>query len=279
MSEQNNSILSVRDLVLHVMGDGAPQKEIRYGSFDIHPGDFLLIKGHNGCGKSTLLRMFRLQGTTYFKVAAGEILFHRAGFPEGSIHTYSADELSQLSCAVAFIDQDERFLSSDSAYSYMINVCRIALDGDRSLTPADRRERMRAAEDMIAAYYEKYLHRSFDGIGYKAFKKRKVRAFSGGQQKMIHVLAGIIKARAAGLSLLIMDEPLNNLDGRNKCILNALIADLRAEGIAIMAITHCQIFGNVQKTLTLEEGEDSICRATLSLATADPHRECLEEYL
>ena len=50
---------------------------------------------------------------------------------------------------------------------------------------------------------------------------------------MINVLAGIIKAKGCGLKLIVMDEPLNNLDGRNKDILNTLIKELRAEGVKI----------------------------------------------
>lgn len=278
MSEQNKSILSVRELTLSIASDGVVPKEVRYGSFDIYPGDFLLIRGRNGCGKSTLLRMLRLQGTNYFTVKSGEMIFHGEGFSEKSINKYTAEELTRLNRSVSFIGQEEQFLSSDSAYSYIYNVCRIALESNRSLSSAEKRARLSAVDGMIYDYYEKYLSKSFDLATYKTFKRKNVRSWSGGQQKMINVLAGIIKTKAAELPLLVMDEPLNNLDGMNKFILNKLISELRCGGVAVMAITHCQIFGGVNKLLTIEEGEDGIRRATLSEGEVYAHGECLEAY-
>ena len=278
MSEQNKSILSIRDLTLQIDSDGSSPREVQYGSLELYPGDFLLIRGRNGCGKSTLLRMLRLQGTSYFSVKSGEMIFHRDGFSEKSIHKYSTDELTRLTRSVSFIGQEERFLSSDSAYSYIYNVCRIALEGDKSITPAERRARLSSVDGMICEYYEKYLSKSFDLAKYKTFKRKSVRAWSGGQQKMISVLAGIIKTKAAKLPLIVMDEPLNNLDGMNKFTLNKLISELREEGCAVMAITHCQIFGGVNKLLTIEEGEDGIRRATLTEGEIYAHGECLETY-
>lgn len=95
---------------------------------------------------------------------------------------------------------------------------------------------------------------------------------------MIHVLAGIIKAQICGLQLLIMDEPLNNLDGRNKDILNKLLADLRRNQIAVVAITHCQIFDGVNKVLQITEGEDGVRRATIHTRPEPAHSECLENF-
>ena len=70
MSMQNETVVSVRNLVLRIREAGAAADTFRflieYGSFDIQQGDFVLIKGRNGCGKSTFLRLFHLQGNHYF---------------------------------------------------------------------------------------------------------------------------------------------------------------------------------------------------------------------
>ncbi|MGN0815099.1 MAG: ATP-binding cassette domain-containing protein [Candidatus Coproplasma sp.] len=282
MPSENKTVVSVKNLVLGVKNDENTQEDYRftieYGSFDIKSGDFVLVKGRNGCGKSTFLRLFHLQSVNYFKVLGGSIRFVDEAFPDKSIQLYSSDELTRLNCAVSFIGQEDVFLSSDSAYSYIYNSCRHALAGNASLTPADRRERLIQADKLIAECYDKYLAASFQCKNYKTFKNKNVRGWSGGQQKMINVLAGIIKARVCGLKLIVMDEPLNNLDGRNKDILNNLIEDLRKNDIAIIAITHCQIFGGVNKVLTLVEEDDGVRRAYFDERAEPAHFECLEPF-
>ena len=95
---------------------------------------------------------------------------------------------------------------------------------------------------------------------------------------MISVLAGIIKAKICGLKLVIMDEPLNNLDGKNKDVLNKLIAELRKNDVAIIVVTHCQIFDGINKVLTLAEQEDGVQKATLLERNEPAHTECLENF-
>ncbi|MBQ8214235.1 MAG: ATP-binding cassette domain-containing protein [Clostridia bacterium] len=282
MSVQNETVVSIKDLILGVKedsGNGTPFRFlIEYGTFDIKSGDFVLIKGRNGCGKSTFLRLFHLQGQKYFKVVSGSVCFYADGFPAVGIQDYSADELTHLNCAVAFIDQEDRFLSSDSAYSYIYNTCKIALDYNRALTAKQKKEMLKKVDAMILECYEKHLKDSFLCKSYKSFKNKNIRTWSGGQQKMISILAGIIKAKVCDLRLLVMDEPLNNLDGKNKSILNKLLSELRQGNIAVIAITHCQIFDGVNKVLRLAEGQDGVRRATLFERGEPSHKECLENY-
>ena len=297
MSNQNSSVISVRDLVVTLHGDDGNDRDVHYGSFEIYPGDFVLVKGRNGSGKSTFLRLFHLQGIDYFTVKSGEILFNcedinGVAFPKprkhkdetdgrdekssrNSIHRYSSDDMARLNRTIAFIGQEERFRSNDSAQSYIHSACEIAL-GD--LPVAQRIRKLREADEMICEYYEKYLAKSFECKNYKTFKNKNARAWSGGQQKMINVLAGVIKARICGLKLVLMDEPLNNLDGKNKDILNKLITELRGCNVAIVTITHCQIFDGVNKVLLLSEGEDGTRRAKLLEREEPAHAECLEAY-
>ncbi len=279
MSELKN-VISVNNLIIGIKneeGNGFRFK-INYGSFDVNKGDFVLIKGHNGSGKSTFLKMFHLQGVNYFKVLDGGIYFNNELFPKESIHEYSSKDLTRLNCAISFIGQEEIFLTSDSAYSYIYNTCKYALS-IYNYSSNEINKKLEEVDKMIYEYFEKYLIKSFHIKNYKTFKNKNVKAWSGGQQKMINVLAGIIKAKICNINLVVMDEPLNNLDGLNKNILNKLIEDLMAsKEVAILAITHCQIFKNVNKVLTIGNIEEDTRYAELIEKEENPHLECLENY-
>ena len=282
MSGENKTIVRVQDLIVGVKNDEKTGNKhrftINYGTFDINLGDFVLIRGRNGCGKSTFLRFFRLQGVNYFEVLNGSILFLENGFPDKSIAKYTDDECTRLNCMVSYIGQEEKFLTFDSAYSFIYNYCKHALSYDKTVPLKEKRERLKSVDEIIHEYYDKYLAASFQCKNYRTFKAKNVHSWSGGQQKMINVLAGLIKAEVLGLKLIVMDEPLNNLDGRNKDILNYLITDIRKRDVAVMAITHCQIFDGVNKVLDLVEREDGVREATLLEKGVSAHSECLESF-
>jgi len=278
MSDLNN-IISVKDLLIGIKNEEGNDYrfKINYGSFDVKPGDFILIKGHNGSGKSTFLKMFHLQGYNYFKVLNGGIIFNDELFPDNFIHNYNSKDLTRLNCAISFIGQEESFLTSDSAYSYIYNTCKYALS-IYNYSASELKNKLDEVDKIIYEWYEKYLSKSFHTKNYKIFKNKNIRAWSGGQQKMINVLAGIIKAKICNIRLLVMDEPLNNLDGVNKNILNKLIHELMQNDLAIIAITHCQIFTDVNKVLLIGELNNDERQATIIERKENPHLECLENY-
>ena len=250
---------------------------INYGSFAINKGDFVLLKGHNGSGKSTFLRLFHLQGVDYFRIEQGGIYYCDDTFPNESIHKYSSHQLSRLNCFISYIGQEERFITSDSAYSYIYRVTKYALD-EQDLSKEEKEKKIKEIDEVICDYFTNFLADSFKVKNYKIFKNKNVRYWSGGQQKMISVLAGIIKMKICGLKLLVMDEPLNNLDGLNKNILNNLIEDLRKDDIAIIAITHCQIFKGINKVLMIKEIDKEHHEGIMIEKSENPHTECLEDY-
>ena len=95
---------------------------------------------------------------------------------------------------------------------------------------------------------------------------------------MIHLLSGIVKAAVVDSKLIIMDEPLNNLDGYNKSVLNKIITELRKEReLAILMVTHCHVFDGVNKTLTINETAGAV-KASVERTAAEPHRDCIENF-
>ena len=279
MSCEKEKIVSVEGLVVKVRGEGKTGKGtgflIDYGTFDVCTGDFVLVRGRNGSGKSTFLRLFRPQSEDYFEVTEGSIRFLEEGFPDKSLDKIHApNELARLNSRTSFIGQEDKFQSGASAYSAIVDAYK---DACAFAPPGQKSRSRKELDECIREYFDKYLVRSLQ-CDYKTFQRKAVRKWSGGQQKMINVLAGVIKAKICGLKLVVMDEPLNNLDGINKDIVNALVRELMESNVAIVAITHCQIFSGVNKVLDLIEQKDGFRKATFTKESVPPHAECLEPF-
>lgn len=281
---QDKTVVEVKDLKIGVLAENAQDGKkyrftIDYGSFNINEGDFLLVKGRNGYGKTTFLKLFHLQGVNYFRVVAGDVYFRDSAFAaDKSIIDFSNDELTKLNRYVSFVGQEEIFKTGATAYTTIYDYCKTAINESENLTKEEKKRKLASVADVIKEYFDKYLQKSFECPSFRAFKTKGVKTWSGGQQKMINVLAGVIKAKVCGLRLIVMDEPLNNLDGRNKDILNTLIKELRAGGVAVIAITHCQIFDKINKVLTITESAAGERRAVYEEREEPSHAECLEVF-
>lgn len=281
---QDKTVVEVKDLTIGVLAENAQDGKkyrftIDYGSFNINEGDFLLVKGRNGYGKTTFLKLFHLQGVNYFRVVAGDVYFRDSAFAaDKSIIDFSNDELTKLNRYVSFVGQEEIFKTGATAYTTIYDYCKTAINESENLTKEEKKRKLASVADVIKEYFDKYLQKSFECPSFRAFKTKGVKTWSGGQQKMINVLAGVIKAKVCGLRLIVMDEPLNNLDGRNKDILNTLIKELRAGGVAVIAITHCQIFDKINKVLTITESAAGERRAVYEEREEPSHAECLEVF-
>ena len=281
---QDKTVVEVKDLKIGVLAENVQDGKkyrftIDYGSFNINEGDFLLVKGRNGYGKTTFLKLFHLQGVNYFRVVAGDVYFRDSAFAaDKSIIDFDNDELTKLNRYVSFVGQEEVFKTGATAYTTIYDYCKTAINESENFTKEEKKRKLGLVADVIKEYFDKYLQKSFECPSFRAFKTKGVKTWSGGQQKMINVLAGVIKAKVCGLRLIVMDEPLNNLDGRNKDILNTLIKELRAGGVAVIAITHCQIFDKINKVLTITESAPGERRAIYEEREEPSHSECLEVF-
>lgn len=281
---QNKSVVEVKNLKIGVLSENPQDGKkyrftIDYGSFDINEGDFLLVKGRNGYGKTTFLKLFHLQGVNYFRVICGDVYFINEAFAKDkSIIDFTSDELTKLNRYVSYVGQEEIFKTGSTAYTTIYDYCRTAINESENLTKQEKKQKLIRVAEVIKEYFDKYLQKSFECPSFKAFRRKGVKTWSGGQQKMINVLAGIIKAKVCGLKLIVMDEPLNNLDGRNKDILNTLVKELRTDGVAVIAITHCQIFDGINKVLSITESAEGERKAIYGEREEPAHAECLEVF-
>ncbi|MBR2650334.1 MAG: ATP-binding cassette domain-containing protein [Clostridia bacterium] len=283
MQNEKKVILSVEDLVIQLL---ETKTNIYYGNFDIELDDFVIIKGNNGSGKSTFLKIFApTRAVSYCGHVRGKMFYRDGELRDKDIFSGGYDRASLLRTVVN-ITQEEKFSSWASAMTAMLQPTLVAIDEDRGFTTLQKQQKKREAR-VRAEYYFRDVLRATNSFtcSLHSFKYKKATSFSGGQQKMLNLISGIIKAEVMGAKLILMDEPLNNLDAKNKALFSAIIEKMRKERreagnpIAIMAITHCQIFEGINKVITITPNPAAhkntvVCERRLM----DYHKECLEDF-
>ncbi len=278
MSEDKKIIFKIRDLTLNIFDYyGNKSQKISYGSFDIRGGDFAIIKGRNGSGKSTLFHLLALTETGYFNIESGSVVYNAEGFPDISIDKYGDALASALRRDIVYIGQEERFLSWHSSYDALYSQAEIAVN--EKYSGQTRSRKLFEIHKLIEGYFNDYIREIFKCKDFKEFRKRKVTSFSGGQMKMLSVLSGIIKAKVCESSLIIMDEPLNNLDGKNKYYLNKIFSEFRSESVAMLIITHCQIFDGINRVINITDQGAGEVKAEVIDVSVPPHSDCLEAFV
>lgn len=286
-------ILKAENLELRVMRGRDVRLKINY-NFEISEGDFVIVKGGNGSGKSTLFKAICKSGTGYFE-KSGSLIYNdpENGFNNANILDIdeTSAEAAKLRRSLVYIGQEDRFVSWAAARDAVYDSCWHAISNDAEYTKEQKLQKRKLLNKLIDEYFENFLIGIFSDKNedaaegkrktdpYREFRRKKVTDLSGGQQKLLHVLSGVIKAKICGCKLIILDEPLNNLDGENKYRINEMFKDIMKNGdITVLVITHCQIFESINKVLTIETGNGVNVCTMQSLEKYVCHRDCLNEY-
>lgn len=199
------NILEVRELDVRLSGrtilDGV--------GFNIAPGEFTGLIGSNGAGKTTLFRtILGLQAAS-----AGEVLF---GGPGGPAHPRARGH--QL---IGFVPQ--KFLLDPDLPLRARDLVALGLDAQRLGVPRPSSARRALVQEMLEAV---------DGA---RFADTRVGRLSGGEQQRILIAHALI----ARPRLLLLDEPLANLDLRSAHEVVALLARIaREQQIAVLISAH-----------------------------------------
>ena len=176
-------------------------------TFDIARGAFVAVLGPNGAGKSTLLR----QVLGLLRPASGTIevlgeVPHR-GNP-----------------AIGYVPQ-ARTLDPEVAFRG-VDLVRLGLDGHRfGFVPPWRSQRsQRDAVD-----------RAVESVGATVYAQRRLGAMSGGERQRLLLAQALVGDPA----LLLLDEPLANLDVRNQATMAELIGSVaRARHLTVLLVAH-----------------------------------------
>lgn len=173
-------------------------------SFEVETGSVVVVLGPNGSGKTTLLEV--LLGLLPVREGRVEVLGRR---PHRGDHR------------IGYVPQNYTAGIGEAVRAW--DLVALGLSGTRwGLRPLTRDERRRV-DDALAA------------VGAAELAGRRLSELSGGQQQRV----AIAQALVGEPELLLLDEPLANLDVRNQGEIVELLAHLRSQRpLTIVVVAH-----------------------------------------
>ncbi|MCM1054556.1 MAG: ATP-binding cassette domain-containing protein [Bacteroides sp.] len=232
-----SNVLSVKNLSIQIK----QRILIQNVSFDVGQGEAVLLSGENGIGKSSILKSIMHLETENKKIG-GEITHYAFG----DVLALSDEEIQRFRSITAYIPQKDE-------YSEMGRVQVRDIISNSGEAHSGRDMSYSEVNDLI----DEWLPRRSDNS--RIFNaKSKPSKFSGGEQRLLSVFSVI--ATRPNTDLLIVDEPLNNLDYVNarhtSNLINKVIRD--NPKIGLLMISHCRIFPFITRELKLSSA--GICK-------------------
>ena len=172
-------------------------------NLEINNGEFIVLVGPSGCGKSTTLRM--IAGLE--DITKGEFLI------DGKL----ANQLSPRQRGVAMVFQSYALYPNLTVYENIgFGLELLGID-----------------EEVI----EQKVIKTAKILGLEEYLDRKPRELSGGQRQRVAVGRAIIRH----VDIFLMDEPLSNLDAKQRVTMRSEIIDIhRKIGATTIYVTHDQ---------------------------------------
>jgi zinc/manganese transport system ATP-binding protein len=193
-------ILSVSDLRVELSGRVILDRV----GFELLPGEFTGLIGQNGAGKTTLLRV--ILGLTR---------------PSGGGVLVDGRRLGRRNRSVGYVPQ--KFLLDSDAPLRARDLVDLGLDRPRLGIAWPTRARRRLVDEALEA------------VDAHGFADTRIGHLSGGEQQRVLIAHALISAPR----LLLLDEPLANLDLRSAQEIVHLLARIAAErGVAVLISAH-----------------------------------------
>jgi ABC-type Mn2+/Zn2+ transport system ATPase subunit len=193
--------LDIRGVELSYPGAGEPALEDV--SFVVATGEKVALIGPNGAGKSTLIKTI----TGSLHPDLGEILIY--GNCVGACHHRTA-----------YVPQ-----RSEVRWHFPVTVEQVVMMGRYTHLGWIKRPG-RKDRDVVA--------HAIDAMGLNELREKQVGSLSGGQQQRVM----IARALAQEADLLLLDEPLNNVDVRTQAVIFDNLDRLALDGKSILVSTH-----------------------------------------
>jgi zinc/manganese transport system ATP-binding protein len=196
----SSPVLQVEDVSVALGG----RRVLDRVSFSVEPGEFCGLIGSNGAGKTTLLR-----------VILGLVA------PSGGRVVVAGGSRSRKNPQIGYVPQ-KIVLEADMPLRAR-DLVGLGLDGHRFGISKPGAKRRSAVEEML------------DAVGASRFANARVGNLSGGEQQRVMIAQALI----CRPKLLLLDEPLANLDIRSAAEVVELLARIAAEQqIAILLSAH-----------------------------------------
>jgi alpha-D-ribose 1-methylphosphonate 5-triphosphate synthase subunit PhnL len=199
-----------KTFTMHLRG-GVRLPVVRCVSFQVMPGECVVLSGPSGAGKSSILKM--MFGN--YRCDGGRIGIRHEGT---MIDLASAEPRQVLSVRRSTIGYVSQFLRA---------VPRVAtLDV--------------VAEPLLAAGVARSDAREQAGALLRTLNIPErlwplpPSTFSGGEQQRVNIARGFI----SDLPILLLDEPTASLDAANRSVVVGLIGEKKRRGVAMVAIVH-----------------------------------------
>ncbi|MBI5419940.1 MAG: ABC transporter ATP-binding protein [Deltaproteobacteria bacterium] len=170
---------------------------------DIFEGCIYSLTGPNGSGKSTLL------GILAFLSPPTSGTLHYDGKPV----EWKGRSLVPLRQEVTLVHQSP-YLFEGSVYSNLAFGLKV-----RGIPEETQRSR---------------IGLSLETVGLSGFEERRARALSGGEAQRV----ALARALALAPRVLLLDEPLANVDGRSAEVIRLVISGLPGRGTTVVMTTH-----------------------------------------
>ncbi|MBE0643147.1 MAG: ABC transporter ATP-binding protein [Bacteroidetes bacterium] len=182
-------------------------------SFTVEPGEVFGITGRNGSGKSTLLRI------------VGGLLS-----PSGGSLRYSSGgsdvKPELLHRQIGYVAP---YLTLYEEFSAQENIALYARIRGLAFTSRD-------AQALL------------ERVGLPLDRKDPIRAFSSGMKQRMRLVFAILHQPP----LLLLDEPISNLDAQGMSTVYGIVADFRARGTVIIATNDAEDIARCDRTISVE---------------------------
>ena len=240
----NKSSLVIQNLAFQYRT--RPERAIEDVSFELKPGEMLLIAGSSGCGKTTLARCINgLIPRSYRGKRDGKVLLHGKDVSEMPI--------AEVAQTVGTLLQDpERQIVASNVYN------EIAFGPENLGLPRD--EILMRVENAMKRLSIEYL------------RERETFNLSGGEKQKV-ALAGLL---AMNPSILLLDEPLASLDPASAHEALEVFRSLADEGKTVVLIEHRvedSIFAKPDRLMYMEGGHVKYLGSIDNLPTEIDHHE------
>ncbi len=206
--------LSVKNLAktftMHLR-DGVVLPVVENVTFDVQPGECVVLGGPSGAGKSSILKM--VYGN--YGVDAGAIVLHHHG---EMVDLATADPRTVLTLRRDSIGYVSQFLRTVPRVSALDVVAEPLV-----IRGVDKAEAQQRARELLARL----------NLPERLWSLPPA-TFSGGEQQRVNIARGFITDHP----VLLLDEPTASLDATNRAVVVAMIAEKKAAGVALLGIFH-----------------------------------------